>query len=116
VCGWVRKGTLPGNVRLTAVAARMFDEYFAGWKTDRDAYGGSLASLFEDLGGQTRLGVVLGAFDNSDAGIWGGGGLSEDGNGRYGGKRYCARHQMQKLPTIEKFHGFASQRNIKNES
>ena len=35
----------------------MFDEYVTRWKSDRDAHGGSLASLSEDLGGQTRLGV-----------------------------------------------------------
>jgi hypothetical protein len=46
VCGWVCEGTLPGDIRLTAVTARMFDEYFAGWKADRDAHGASLASLF----------------------------------------------------------------------
>jgi hypothetical protein len=59
----------------------MFDEYLASWKADRDAHGASLASLFENLGGQTRLSIVLGAFDNPDAGIRGGGVLSEYGNG-----------------------------------
>jgi hypothetical protein len=108
VCGCVREGTLPGNLRLTAVTVRMFNEYFAGWKTDRDAHGASLASLFEDLGGQTRLGVVLGAFDNPDGGNRGGGALSACGNGRYGWQRRSARGQMQKL-SAGKFHGVPSQ-------
>jgi len=60
----------------------MFDEYFAGWKTDRDAHGGGLASLFKDLGGQTRLGVVLGAFDNFDGVSRDDRVLSYHGNGR----------------------------------
>jgi hypothetical protein len=62
-CGCVGEGALPSDIRLAAVTARMFDEYFTGWKPDRDAHGGSLTSLIEDLGGQTRLGVVLRAFD-----------------------------------------------------
>ena len=45
----------------------MFDEYFTGWKPDREAHGGSLASYIEDLGSQTRFGVVLCAFDYPDA-------------------------------------------------
>jgi hypothetical protein len=44
----------------------VLDEYFTGRKPDRDAHGGSLASYVEDLGGQARLGVVLGAFDDPD--------------------------------------------------
>jgi hypothetical protein len=42
--GYVGKGALPGDIRLAAVAAGMFDEYFTGWKPDREAHGGSLAS------------------------------------------------------------------------
>jgi hypothetical protein len=97
VCGCVREGTLPGNIRLTAVTVRMFGEYLASWKADRDAHGASLPSLFENLGGQTRLGVVLSAFDNPDAGIRDGGVLSEYGNGRYGWQRGSARGEMQKV-------------------
>ena len=65
-CGYVGEGALPSDIRLAAVTARMFDEYFTGWKPDREAHGGSLASYIEDLGGQTRLGVVLCAFDYPD--------------------------------------------------
>src|SRR6516165_9957893 len=43
-CGDVGEGALPSDIRLAAVAARMFDEYFTGWKPDREAHGGSLAS------------------------------------------------------------------------
>jgi hypothetical protein len=82
VCGRIREGTLPRNIRLTTVTGRMFDEYFAGWKTDRDAHGASLASLFEDLGSQTRLGVVMGAFDDPHASIRDSGVLCVCGNGR----------------------------------
>src|SRR5262249_28040908 len=57
--GDVGEGALPSDVRLAAVTAGVFDEYFTGWKPDRDAHGGRLASYVEDLGGQTRLGVVL---------------------------------------------------------
>jgi hypothetical protein len=85
----------------------MFDEYFSGWKTDRDAHGASLASLFEDLGAQTRLGVVMGAFDNLDGGIRDGGALCESGNRRYGRQGGRARGQMQKLST-GKYHGVPS--------
>src|SRR5262249_54195327 len=107
VCNFVRECTLPGNIRLTAVTARMFDEYFSGWKTDRCAHGASLSSLFENLRGQTRLGVVMGAFDNPDGGIRDGGALCEYGNRRYGRQGGGARSQMQKLST-GKFHGVPS--------
>src|SRR6516164_8280752 len=43
-CGDVGEGALPSDIRLAAVTARMFDEYFTGWKPDREAHGGSLAS------------------------------------------------------------------------
>src|SRR5262249_9077453 len=43
-CGDVGAGALPSRIRITAVTARMFDEYFTGWKPDREAHGGSLAS------------------------------------------------------------------------
>src|SRR5262245_31803298 len=65
-CGCVGEGALPSDIRLAAVTARMFDEYFTGRKPDRDAHGGSPASYIEDLGGQTRLGVILCAFDYPD--------------------------------------------------
>ena len=63
-CRCVREGALPGDIRLAAITARMFDEYFAGWKTDRNAHGASLAPYSEDLGGQTGLREVLCAFDD----------------------------------------------------
>src|SRR5262245_27172245 len=44
----------------------MFDEYFTGWEPDRDTHGGCLASYIKDLGGQTRLGVVMCAFHYPD--------------------------------------------------
>ena len=43
-CGHVGEGVLPSDIRLAAVTARMFDEYFTGRKPDREAHGGSLAS------------------------------------------------------------------------
>src|SRR5262249_28121264 len=67
----VGEGALPSDIRLAAVTARMFDEYFTGWKPDGDAHGGSLTSLFEGLGGQARLGVILCAFDYPDGVGWG---------------------------------------------
>jgi hypothetical protein len=79
-CGSVGEGALPSDIRLAAITARMFDEYFTGWKPDREAHGGSLASYIEDLGSQTRLGVVLCAFDYPDAASRGD--LSENGNRR----------------------------------
>jgi hypothetical protein len=42
-CDYVGEGALPSHIRLAAVTARMFDEYFTGWKPDREAHGGSLA-------------------------------------------------------------------------
>jgi hypothetical protein len=107
VCGCIHEGTLPGDIRLAAVTAGLLDEYFAGWKTDRDAHGASLASLFEDLGGQTRLGVVMGALDNPAGGIRDAGTLSEYGNGRYGRQRGSAGGKMQKL-SAGKFHWIPS--------
>jgi hypothetical protein len=62
-CGYVGEDALPSDIRLTAIATSMFDEYFTGRKPDRDAHGGSLTSYIEDLGGQTWLGVVMCAFD-----------------------------------------------------
>jgi len=56
--GYVGEGTLPSDIGLAAVTAGIFDEHFTGWKPDRGAPGGSLASYIEDLGGQTGLGVV----------------------------------------------------------
>ena len=50
-CGNVGEGALPSDIRLAAVTARMFDEYFTGWNPDREAHSGSLASYIEDLGG-----------------------------------------------------------------
>ena len=81
-CGCVGEGALPSDIRRAAVTARMFDEYFTGRKPDRDAHGGSLASYIEDLGGQTRLGVVLCAFDYPDGASRGDRALSEYGNRR----------------------------------
>jgi len=80
-CGSVGEGALPSDIRLAAITARMFDEYFTGWKPDREAHGGSLASYIEDLGSQTRLGVILCAFDYPDGASRGD--LSENG------KRSC---------------------------
>jgi hypothetical protein len=47
-CGCVGEGALPSDIRLAAIPARMFDEYFTGWKPDRDAHGGSLTSLIKE--------------------------------------------------------------------
>ena len=58
-CGCIAEGALPRDIWLATITTRMLNEYFAGWKADRNAYGASLASLFEDLSGQTRLGVVI---------------------------------------------------------
>ena len=52
-CGDVGEGTFPSDIRLAAVTARIFDEYFTGWKPDRGAHGGSLASYIED-----RVGLI----------------------------------------------------------
>src|SRR6476620_9601632 len=81
-CGYVGEGALPSDIGFAAVPARMFDEYFTGWKPDREAHGGSLASYIEDLGGQTRLGVVMCAFDHPDGASWGDRALSAHGNRR----------------------------------
>ena len=43
-CCCVGESALPGDIRLAAITARVLDEYFAGWKADRKAHGGSLAS------------------------------------------------------------------------
>src|SRR5262245_27075780 len=62
-CGCVGESALPRDIRLAPVTTRMFDKYFTSGKPDRETYGGSLTSLREDLSGQTRLGVVMRAFD-----------------------------------------------------
>jgi hypothetical protein len=41
--GCVGEGALPGNIRLAAITAGMFDEYFTWWKADGKALGASLA-------------------------------------------------------------------------
>jgi len=79
-CGYVGEGALPSDIGLAPDPARMFDEYFTGWKPDREAHGGSLASYIEDLGSQTRLGVILCAFDYPDGASRGD--LSENGKRR----------------------------------
>jgi len=79
-CGSVGEGALPSDIRLAAITTRMFDEYFTRWKPDREAHGGSLAPYIEDLGSQTRLGVVLCAFDYPDGASRGD--LSENGKRR----------------------------------
>ena len=63
-CGYVGEGALPSDIGFAAVPARIFDEYFTGWKPDREAHGGSLASYIEDLGGQTWLSEVLCTLDD----------------------------------------------------
>src|SRR5262249_21958360 len=93
-CGCVGEGALPSDIWLAAVTARMFDEYFTGRKPYRDEHGGSLASYIEDLGGQTRLGVVLCAFDYPD-GSRGDRALSEYGNRRCVWQSSSSRCQMQ---------------------
>src|SRR5262245_34967493 len=85
----------------------MFDEYFTGWKPDREAHGGSLASYIEDLAGHTRLGVVMCAFDYLDDASWGDRALSEHGNRRCDWQSSSSRRQMQKGST-GKFHGVLS--------
>jgi hypothetical protein len=92
--GCVGEGALPSDIGLAAITARMFDEYFTGWKPDRDAHGGSLASYIEDIGGQTRLGVVMCAFDYPDGANRGDRALSEDGNRRCDWQSGSSRCQM----------------------
>jgi hypothetical protein len=65
-CGSVSEGALPSDIRFVALTAGISDEYFTCWKPNRDAYGGSLTSLIEHLGYQTRLGVVVCSFDYPD--------------------------------------------------
>src|SRR5262249_44243283 len=103
-CGDVGEGALPSDIRLAAVTARMLDEYFTGWKPDREAHGGSLASYIEDLGRQTRLGVVLCALDYPDGTSRRDCALSECGNRRCDAQSGSPRCQMQKSST-KKFHG-----------
>src|SRR5260370_11975784 len=79
-CGYVGEGALPSDIRLAAVTARIFDEYFTGWKPDREAHGGSLASHIEDLGGQTRLGIVMCAFHDPHRAARGNPPLSPNGS------------------------------------
>jgi hypothetical protein len=107
VCGYVGEGALPSDIGLAAITASMFDEYFTGWKPDRDAHGGSLASYIEDLGGQTRLGIIMGAFDYPDGASRADRALSEHGNGRCDREGSSSRCQMQKSST-GKVHGVIS--------
>src|SRR5215471_10496711 len=102
--GDVGEGALPSDIRLAAVTAGVFDEYFTGWKPDRDAHGGRLASYIEDLGGQTRLGVVMRAFDGPDGAGRGDRALSEYGSSRHSSG---SRKEMQK-PPASKLHGSSS--------
>jgi len=74
----------------------MFDKYFTDRKSDREAYGGSLTSLIEDLGGQTGLGVVMCAFDYLNGAYRGGRALSKYGNRRCDWQSSSSRCQMQK--------------------
>ena len=102
-CGCVGKSALPSDIWLAPITARMFDEYFAGGKPDRETYGASLTSLLKDLGDQTRLGVVMCAFDYSDGTC----GLSQYGNRRCDWQSSRCRCQMQK-GAARKFHGVVS--------
>src|SRR5262245_15670636 len=102
-CGHVGEGALPSDIRLAAVTARMFDEYFTGWKSDRETHGGSLASYIEDLGGQTRLGVIMCAFDYPDGACLGDRVLSEYGNRRCDWQSSSSRCQMQEC-AAGKYH------------
>jgi hypothetical protein len=106
-CRCVGEGALPSDIGLAAITASMFDEYFTGWKPDRDAHGGSLASYIEDLGGQTRLGIIMGAFDYPDGASRADRALSEHGNGRCDREGSSSRCQMQKSST-GKVHGVIS--------
>src|SRR6266404_2364801 len=105
-CGYVGEGALPSYIRLAAVTARIFNEYFPGWKPDREAHGGSLASHIEDLGGQTRLGIVMCAFDDPD-----GGGRGDRAENVSSWHSSSSRNQMQK-PSARKFHGSPSREGI----
>jgi hypothetical protein len=100
---YVGEGALPSDIRLTAITPTVFDEYFTGWKPDRKAHCGSLASHIEDFGGQTRLGVVMCAFDNPDGASRGGRTLSEYGNRRCDWQSGSSRCQMQEH-AAGKFH------------
>src|SRR5262249_28981707 len=102
-CGDVGEGALPSDIRLAAVTARMFDEYFTGWKPDREAHGGSLASEIEDLGGQTGLGEILCALDDHSGVSRDNRALPKCGRGRYDRQCSCARGEMQKI-SAGKFH------------
>src|SRR5262249_30808070 len=104
-CGYVGEGALPSDIRLAAVTARIFDEYFTGWKPDREAHGASLASHIEHLGGQTRLGIIMCTFDYPDGA---GRALSEY---RSSWHSSSSRDQMQK-PSARKFHGSPSREGI----
>src|SRR5215475_3868456 len=103
-CGDVGEGALPSDIRLAAVTARIFDEYFTGWKPDREAHGGSLASHIEDLGGQTRLGIIMCTFDYPNGAGRGDRALSEYGSSWHSSS---SRNQIQK-PSARKFHGSPS--------
>src|SRR5262244_1081714 len=106
-CGCVGEGALPSDIRFAAVTARMFDEYFTGRKPDREAYGGSLTSLIEDVGSQTGLGVVMCAFDYPNGACRGGVALSTYGNRRCDWQSSSCCCQMQKS-SATKFHGIIS--------
>jgi len=81
----------------------MFDEYFTGWKPDREAHGGSLASYIEDLGGQTRLSEVLCTLDDQGGVSRDNRALSKCGSGWYGRQSGGTRCQTQE-PSAGKFH------------
>src|SRR5262245_47840389 len=102
-CGCVGESALPSDIRLAPVTARMFDEYFASGKSDREAYGGSLTSLLEDLGGQPGLGEVMCALDYP----LGACALSQNGNRRCDWQSSRSRCQTQKSAP-RKFHGVIS--------
>jgi hypothetical protein len=61
----------------------MFNEYFAGWKAERNSYGASFPPLLEDFCRQTGLGEVLCAFDDHPGGSRENRGLPDCGRTRY---------------------------------
>src|SRR5262249_9727798 len=100
-CGCIAEGALPRDIWLATITTRMLNEYFAGWKADRKAHGGSVASSIEQVGGQTGLGEVLCALDDHR-------GVSRDNRalskcGRRYDRQGGGRGQMQKL-SAAKFH------------
>src|SRR5262249_5038044 len=110
-CGYVGEGGLPSDIRLAAVTARVFDEYFTGWQPDGEAHGGSLASYVGALGGQTRLGVVMCACDYPDGAGRGDRALSEHASRRCDRHSSSSRNEMKK-PSARKFHGSSSHDGI----